>query len=154
MDRHLHSRAHAKRSERFDIFIFAARIIELIAGICMALSGIAIWLHILGTYMAKGSEFTLADVQVFLMFVAPGLLLAFGCFLQTRRRKEWAVLIVFIGAILNLWFTGVNAVIGFFGLTHDMFGRTWVLVNFALGVITIISASINTIASTTSDRPP
>lgn len=102
--------------------------------------------------MANGSGFKLADVEVFLMFILPGFLVAAGSYLQTRRRKEWAAVIVLIGAILNVWFVGVNAGIVFFGLSSDMLGRSLILIDFAFVLMTVIGAGINAIASSTSGK--
>lgn len=150
MEARSQTRTRVKGLEPFRIS--AVRIIEFIAGICTALSGLAIWLHILITDMANGAEFKLADVEVFLMFMVPGFLVAFGSYLQTRRRKEWAAVIVLIGALLNVWFVGVNAGIVFFGLSSDVFGRSLILMDFAFVLMTVIGAGINAITSSTSGK--
>ena len=140
------------RTELAESVMALSRVIELSGGVGTALVGLIIWLHIFIFDMSHGAQFKLReDAPVFLMFVAPGILVAIGSYLQVRRRQGWAVAVILVGALLNIFFQGINARLVFV-LSGDIWGQRAVLVDFALVIITISGAGINTIASASLRR--
>ena len=82
------------------------RPLEVIGGVSTAVLGLIIFVQIL---MLDGKDSATRETTglstyalVILMFVFPGVVVFIGSYLQTSRRKRWAVVLVLIGGVFGV----------------------------------------------------
>jgi hypothetical protein len=121
------------------------RLLQLTGGLGVFLLGAWMWLHIWQLAAGTNTERnTWNDVLVSVMLVLPGMLMAVGSFLQTAYYKHWALLMVFIGAVIGASFVGIN-VLFLFAYSGDKLGQRavfadllFILLTLTLGITNVI----------------
>src|SRR5436190_10322108 len=84
------------------------RTVEIIGGTATAALGVAIFLRIESVSVAAVTTADFASyMRVILMFVAPGVVVFVGSYLQAKQKKQWAFVLVLIAGVYNLSFVGL-----------------------------------------------
>src|SRR6266508_1132061 len=113
------------------------RTLEIIGGIGTAALGVAIFLRIHSVDVAAGTSSELTTYMlVILMFVAPGVVVLVGSYVQGRYDKQWAFVLVFIGGICNLAFVGGVGRWAFLYIA-DALGQFLVWTDLVLLIVTV-----------------
>jgi hypothetical protein len=119
------------------------RVLETVAGAIALGLGLWMWLHIILFDVSHGAKIIdRASLIVFMMLVAPPVVLMTGTFLQTIWGKRWGVILVLLGGVAALPFIALNAYFAF-GYTGDAWGLRAVYSDLLVLVITMIVSMVN-----------
>jgi hypothetical protein len=128
------------------------RVLETLGAAIILALGLWMWLHVILWDAARGANIIdRASLLVFLMWVAPPIVLMAGAYLQSIRGKRWAVVLVLIGGFAALPFVVVNAFF-VFGYTADTWGLRAVYVDLVTIAATMVVSMLNTALSETTSR--
>lgn len=120
-------------------------IVQLAGGVVTALVTLGIYAWLLTKGVSRPSAERSVDsytVLVFLLLVVPAVLVSVGSYVQTIRRKPWAVAFVLIGGGCNA--VVVSLFVGFlFGYTGNIWGQRAVLANGIAVGLTLVTALVN-----------
>jgi hypothetical protein len=130
--------------------VFLSRTIELAGGILTALLGLLICLHIVIKQESVPVAAKLSDyVIMFLVLGTPGVLVVISTYLQVIRHKPWAVALVFIAGVVNLFFVVLNAGLAY-AFVQDVWGQRAVFANLVVVLVTLGTAFSNALVSMVS----
>jgi len=125
------------------------RILELAGGIVILMLGFWLWLRLFLMDVSTRGRPDSSDIVPFLMLVAPGFVVALGCYLQSIHRKPWAFGVALIGMLGTLIVMGINARF-VFGYIGDHLGLRVVWADLLALGITFIAVCVQTLR----DNPP
>jgi len=129
--------------------ILFSRALELIGGGSTALLGLFLFLRIFSEALSLGEPIKpRTDLKVFLILALPGIVVAVGSYFHAIRRKQWAVIVVFIGGIANVALVGLNAGLAY-ALIQDIWGRIGIFADCAATALTMGLALVNAIVLVT-----
>ena len=115
-------------------------IIELATGISVFAS--AIWVSFRFSRL-PGKSMAHEILLFHLLMVAPGFVVALGCYLQTVHRKWWAILLVVLGSVCSLTFTlGIGRVV--FIYVGDTWGLRAVWAGLGTLLVTFVTSCVHT----------
>jgi hypothetical protein len=118
--------------------------LELFGGVVIFLLGFWIWVRMLLVDLSNGSKMDSGDIIPFLMLVAPGFVVAVGCYLQSVHRKRWAFAVALIGLAGTLVFIGGNAQFAY-AYAEDRFGLRVVWADLLALAITFVVVCVQTL---------
>jgi hypothetical protein len=115
----------------------------MIDGTIVFVLGLWMWLHVLMTDVANGEKLIdRAALIVFMMWVAPAIIVLVGSYIQSIRRKRWSVVLVLIGCISVLPFVALNAWFTF-GYSGDTWGLRAVYADLITVAVTMVVSMLN-----------
>src|SRR5437868_15483580 len=86
------------------------RVIEMLGAAIVFGFGLWMWLHVILADAAHGARLIdRATLIVFMMWVAPVIVLMVGSYLQSIHRKGWSAILVLIGGVSALPFIALHA---------------------------------------------
>jgi hypothetical protein len=115
----------------------------MIGGTAIFGFGLWMWLYALLRDIANGQEvIDRAELIVFMMWVAPAIVVVVGCYIQSIRRKQWPVILVLIGGVGVLPFVAENAWF-IFAYTGNAWGLRVVYTDLITVVVTMLISILN-----------
>jgi hypothetical protein len=120
------------------------RMLEVISGLMVFLLWVSFWFRVFFIGWSHGNKLDIPTVVIFLMFVAPGMLVAMGCYLQAVHCKRWAFGVALIGMLGMLVVIGVTAPI-VYAYIGDPFGLRLIYSNLSALGITFIAICVQTL---------
>ena len=122
----------------------------MIGGTAIFGFGLWMWLYALLTDIANGQEvIDRAELIVFMMWVAPAIVVVVGSYIQSIGRKRWPVILVLIGSVGVLPFVALNA---WFIFAYT--GNTWGLRVVYTDLITVVVTMLISILNVAFDETP